>query len=333
MPRPRLPYVQRETSRHGVVVYYFRRGDGPRIRLRGDYGSDDFRAAYALAYSGRMLPPTAVAQVLSVGWLLARYRESAAWKILAPGTRSKREAILRALPAAAPISAITRKAIIAGLDRRAATPHAANQFLKTLAGLFKWAVYAEHVKVNPVIGVTKLAAKTEGHHVWTDDECARFEARYSVGTRERLAFDLLLYTGLRRGDAIRVGPEHVRDGVLRFRTEKGAVQVSVPILEPLARSLVAAQGVTFIATERGQPYKAGAFGDWFRAAARTAGCPGSAHGLRKSSATRMALAGASTDQLKASYGWKTNDMPEHYTRSANRETLARDGMAKLGKSR
>ena len=72
---------------------------------------------------------------------------------------------------------------------------------------------------------------------------------------------------------------------------------------------------------------------WFRNAAKAAGCPGSAHGLRKASATRMAQAGGTTGQLKAAYGWKTNSMPEHYTQTAERAAMARDGMAKLEKKR
>ena len=59
-----------------------------------------------------------------------------------------------------------------------------------------------------------------GFHTWTQEELDRFEAHWPTGTRERLAFDLLLYTGLRRGDAVRVGLQHVRDGVITIRTEK-----------------------------------------------------------------------------------------------------------------
>lgn len=334
MPRPRLPYVQRETSRHGKVVYYFRRGDEPRIRLRGDYGSDEFRAAYALALSGNAAPSSEPAgHAGTIGQLIKDYRASSAWKTLAPSTQVNRERFLRGLPVQDAVVRITRKAVIAGMDRRA--PYEANAFLHTLGGLFRWAVYAGHVVEDPTIGVKKVNIKTDGFHVWTDDEIGRFERHWAVGTRERLAIDLLLCTGLRRADAVRVGPHHVRDGVLRFRTAKGGVEVGIPILPSLGRSLAAAPigATTFVTTSVGRPMKASTFGIWFRKAAIAAGCPGSAHGLRKSSATQMALAGASTAQLKASYGWKTNAMPEHYTQTANRETLARDGMAKLGAGR
>jgi integrase len=329
MPKPRLPYVHRETTRHGKVVWYFRRGDGPRIRIRGDYGSSEFAAAYALAAASNIPENTTTNRSGTVAWLVGRYRESSAWRTLAQGTRMQREGILRSLPSDVPFTAITRKAIIAGMDRR--SPDAANVFLYTLRHLFEWAVYAEHVRVDPTLGVKKINRKSEGFHVWTDEEIFRFEQRWAIGTRERLAFDLLLYTGIRRADAVRVGRPHVRDGVLGFRTSKGNVEVQIPILPPLNRSIEATRtgDLTFICTARGLPMNANVFTVWFRAAAKTAGCPGSAHGLRKASATRMAEAGGTTGQLKASYGWKTNAMAEHYTQTAERASMARDGMAKL----
>jgi integrase len=334
MPKPRLPYVQRETSRHGKTVWYFRRGDGPRIRLRGDYGSAEFQAGYTLALSGAVHQNAPMQPPLSIAWLISRYRESGAWRSLAPGTRTNRENVLRALPQADRYAAITRKAIIAGMDRRS-SPDAANAFLCTLRHLFAWAVYAEHVKIDPTLGVKKINRKSGGFHVWTDEEIRLFESRWLLGTRERLALDLLLYTGVRRADAVRIGRQNVRDGVLRFRTSKGNVEVGIPILPPLVRSLEATRtgDLTFICTAKGLPMGANVFTVWFRNAAKAAGCPGSAHGLRKASATRMAEAGGTTAQLKASYGWKTNTMAEHYTQTASRAVLAGEGMAKLEKKR
>lgn len=329
MPKPRLPYVQRETSRHGKKIWYFRRGDGQRTRLTGAYGSAEFMACYDLALRGEARPAAQPASKGALRWLVNAYRSSSAWRNLAPGTRTQREGILRVLPDV-PASSVTRKVVIACLDRR--SPDAANVFLYTLRHLFEWAVYAEHVNVDPTLGVKKINRKSEGFHVWTDEEICKFEHRWPIGTRERLALDLLLYTGLRRADAIRVGRPHARDGILRLRTAKGGVEVAIPILAPLGRSIDETRltgDLTFICTAKGMPMGANVFTVWFRNAAKAAGCPGSAHGLRKASATRMAEAGGTTAQLKASYGWKTNAMPELYTQTAERASMARDGMAKL----
>jgi len=141
----------------------------------------------------------------------------------------------------------------------------------------------------------------------------------------------LLYTGLRRGDAVRVGWQHVRDGVIVLRTEKHrrgklGEQIAIPILAPLAESIAATKtgDLTYLVTESGTPWVKESFGNWFREACRLAGCPGSAHGLRKAGATRAAERGASERQLMAIFGWSTGKMAQHYTRSAYRMRLARD---------
>ena len=51
-PRTRPPHVQRERTRHGKTVYYFRKKGTRRVRLAGDYGSPEFWKCYALAASG-----------------------------------------------------------------------------------------------------------------------------------------------------------------------------------------------------------------------------------------------------------------------------------------
>ena len=52
MPRPRPPHLHRETNRHGNVVWYVRVGKGPRIRIKGIYGTPEFEAAYRAAING-----------------------------------------------------------------------------------------------------------------------------------------------------------------------------------------------------------------------------------------------------------------------------------------
>jgi len=146
-----------------------------------------------------------------------------------------------------------------------------------------------------------------------------------------MAFDLLLYSGLRRGDAVRVGLQHVRDGVITLRTEKHRMgkageQITIPILPPLAASIAATQtgDLTYLVSETGQPWVKESFGNWFRDVCRKAKCPGSAHGLRKAGATRAAERGASERQLMAIFGWTTGKQATHYTRAADRARLAHD---------
>jgi integrase len=249
MPRPRPPHLHRQESRHGVVNWYVRKGHGRRTRIRAEYGSPDFWSEYRAALEGAPWP-TKMAKAHTLAWALDRYRKSSTWAGLSNATRRQRENIFRAVIKAAgeqPLAAITNAKIREGRERRAATPHAANNFLKAIRGFFAWAVDEDKlVAADPTKGIKSLAGPNDadGFHTWTQEELDRFEARWALGTRERLAFDMLLYTGLRRGDAVRLGKQHVRDGVISIRTEKhrkgkpGAL-ITVPILDPLGASLAA----------------------------------------------------------------------------------------------
>jgi hypothetical protein len=56
MPKPRPPYLHRETNRHGRVCWYFRRDKGPRIRISAAFGTPEFNREYAAALAGEPLP-------------------------------------------------------------------------------------------------------------------------------------------------------------------------------------------------------------------------------------------------------------------------------------
>jgi integrase len=330
MPRPRPPFLHREESRHGRVMWFVRRKHGARIRLRAEYGSEAFWAEYRAALEGAPLP-SKEPKAQTLAWALDLYRASSSWGKLANSTRRQRENIYRAaIKSAGDVSlkSITDNTIKAGRERRKATPHSANIFLKAMRAFFAWAIEDKLVTLDPTKGVKLLPGPNDadGFHTWTQAELDRFEAHWPVGTRERLSYDLLLYTGLRRGVAVRVGGLHEREGVITIRTEKTGEPVSIPILPPLAASIAATRtgDLTYLVTEAGQPWVKESFGNWFRKICRRAGCPGSAHGLRKAGATRAAERGATERQLMAIFGWSTGKMAQHYTRAADRTRLARD---------
>jgi integrase len=334
MPRPRPLHLLKERNRFGTVVWYVRIGKGPRVRIRGEYGSTEFNRDYCDAIAGKAPQNTTRTNSGSLAWLIARYRDSRAWAGLSVATRRQRDnTFARVVEAAGDcqFSGISKKVIVAGLDRRRATPFAAHDFLKTMRGLFHWAKESDLVKVDPTEGISGSLPRTEGFHTWTEDEIARFETRWPIGSRERLALAVLLYTGLRRGDASTLGRQHIRDSVLTFRTAKTGSQIVIPLLPELAAVIAATKtgDLAFIATERGAPMTKESFGNWFRGACRAAGVPGSAHGLRKAGATRAANNGATVAQLEAIYGWSGGGMAALYTRAADRVRLAKEAMGKL----
>jgi integrase len=338
MPRPRPPHLIREVSRHGRVTWVVRIGHGRRTRLRAAYGTPEFEAEYPRRHLRRTRQRPAQGHTRHAAMALGRHRQSSAWSSLANATRRQRENIMLGVlreASAMPLSAVTREAVIDGRERRAKTPSQANNFLNTMRALFSWAVENGRVAKDPTEGVRIVKRpKTGGFHAWTEDEVSRFEAHWPVGTRERLAFTILLYTGLRRGDASILGRQHVSDGVILMRAEKTGAQLTIPILPELTRVIAATKtgDLTFVATASGGPMRKESFGNWFHEACVAAGVPGSAHGLRKAGAARAASNGATVAQLNAIFGWSDSQMASLYTKSADRVRLAKEAIGKLSRN-
>jgi integrase len=233
-----------------------------------------------------------------------------------------------------PFTSINRKSIVAGREKRSAAPAQARKFLDTMRGLFRWALDAEHIKTDPTAGVKNPEKpKNEGFPAWTEEDVEAYQKRWPLGTRQRVWLDVLLYTGLRRGDVVRIGRQHVRNGVATMRTEKGGetIEVTLPILAILQRTLDEGPtgDLTWVCGEGGKPLVKESFGNMFSKAARDAGIKKSAHGVRKIAATTAANNGATVAELEAIFGWQGGRMAALYTRAADRRRLAMSAMTKL----
>jgi integrase len=338
MPRPRPPRLQLEVTRHGKAVWYVRAAKGPRIRIRAEFGTPEFDVECQAAFNGTPRPPKGAPAAGTLAWLIARHRETTTWASLSAGTRRQRENIFKQVIETAgtqPAAKINTAIIVAGRERRARTPHQARHFLDAMRGVFQWALEAKLVKVDPTSGVKNPTRKKgPGFRMWTEEDMAAYERRWPVATRQRVWLDVLAYNGLRRGDAVRLGRAHTRDGIATIKIEKSGftVTVTLPILPALAATLAAGPcgDLTFITGESGRPLTKESFGNEFRKACRAAGVPGSAHGVRKIAATRAAENGATVAELEAIFGWHGGTMASHYTREADRVRLAKAAMHKLG---
>ena len=96
-------------------------------------------------------------------------------------------------------------------------PHSARTLLKSLRSFMRWCVERKLMRSDPTLGIRLKVPTSDGFATWTEDEIAAFEACHAVGTRARLAFALGLFTAQRRGDVVRIGRQHIRDGVLTVR--------------------------------------------------------------------------------------------------------------------
>ena len=272
-------------------------------------------------------------------WLYDRYRESAVWADLALNTRKAHEEVLGPIMkehGAKEFSMLNRAKIEVGLANRKDTPVQQRKFHNAITKLCGWAAdpAVGHMAVNPATNLTKIRRKDnkEGHPTWTEAEIEQYQNFYPLGTRERVWLHVLLYTGTRISDAVRLG-DHMIDGegLLAFQTVKTDTWVWMPVLDELRTTLDAGPTCpgAWITSEHGRPYKVRSFGNAFADAARAAGIDKTAHGVRKAAACRAAEHGATGDQLNAVFGWTDAKMASRYTGAARRKVMARSAITTL----
>jgi integrase len=227
---------------------------------------------------------------------------------------------------------LQRQHIIKFMTARADKPESANGLLKALRALMRRAVEIGLRADDPTRDIKSIRSHSDGYHSWTDDEITQFQARHPVGSRARLALSLLLYTGQRRSDVVRMGRQHIRDGFLHIRQLKTGAELSIPVHSILAEiiSQTPINHLTFLMTQFGQPFTAAGFGNWFREQCNDAGLKHcSAHGLRKAAARRLAEAGCTAHEIAAITGHASLREVARYTKAADQKRLAAAAMKKV----
>ena len=336
----KLPYLKSYRDRHGKERHYFRRPGWPTVALPGEHGSKVFMEAYWHAREHGQAKTTRGIErevPLSIGALIARYYQSAGYKKLKPNTKASYRGELERLRSqygTHKVAALKRKHVVAMLDAMSETPGKEYNQRRVLRLILDLAVTLDWITVSPMQGLRRARGYAGGFIDWSEAEIATFEKRWPVGTRERLAFDLLLYTAQRRGDVVGMGRQHVKDGKIHVAQAKsgGKTRLEVPIHTRLKASLasVPADQLTFLLTSQGQPFTAAGFGNWFRDVVQAAGLKDrGAHGLRKAALRRLAEAGCTPSQIKAISGHKNLSEVTLYTDAADQVRLAEEAMLRV----
>ena len=341
MTRIRLQYIHEFRDRHGKVRRYVRLPGHKRVPLPGAPGTAEFMDAYQAALAGRTAPrpATGAARVVpgSTAAAVAAYYQDASFRALAPSSRQMRRRILehfRTEFGGHRIALLQRPHIAALIG--AQTPSVAKNWLKTIRGLMRFLIASGQRADDPTADLKPPKARAGEIHSWTEEEIAAFEARHGIGTRPRLAMALLLYTAQRRSDVVRMGRQHLRDGVLTVRQQKTGRALEIPIHPKLAGILAATQdnNLTFLITGYGKPFSAAGFGNLFRQWCNEARLPKhcSAHGLRKAACRRLAEAGCSEHEISAISGHASLSEVQRYTRAANQARMAKAAIASVARA-
>jgi integrase/recombinase XerD len=339
--RIKLRHVVEDVDRHGNVRLYVRMPGRPKLRLRGLPGTEEFMAAYQDAIASQPGQPRQAPEAArgSFRRLCISYFASSPYAQLDPMTQKwERRALERVceLNGDKPVAMMQPKHVRNLRDELRGMPGASKTRLKALRALFRWAVEADEAPHDPTAGVKAIRYVTTGHHAWTREEIQAYEQRHPIGTRARLALAILLYTACRREDVVRLGPQHVRDGRVRYRQAKNEhrnpVDMDIPLHADLADAIAATTSghLSFLVTAYGKPFTANGFSNAFKDWCHQAGlvhC--TAHGLRKATAGRLAERGATAHEIMAITGHRTLQEVERYTRTARQAKLADSAMAKL----
>jgi site-specific recombinase XerD len=208
------------------------------------------------------------------------------------------------------------------------SPAAQRNWMKALRGWISHCLAMKMIAKDPLVEVKLVKMKkTGGHHPWEAVECEQFEQHYALGTRARLAYELLLQASQSRCDVVRMGRQHIRNGQMSMARQKTDVPFYVtvtPRLQAAIDAMPASDHLTFLITAQGKPFTAAGFGNWFRDVCRKAKLPErcTSHGLRKAAATYLAEQGATDHELMSWFGWTSISQAQAYTRAANRKKMS-----------
>lgn len=327
--------VSHFTDRNRHVRWRWRKAGYKTITLKGEPGSPEFLAGIAEAESqGPIAIGSEKVKAGTFSALCVAFYESAGFANLRPVTRATYKNTLerfRAKNGDRVAKEMRRSDVLRLLDMKAATPSAANHLLQVLRILMRFGLDRGLIDVDPTHKVRKLRIEGDGFPPWTDEQIAIYRNVWDSGTPQRLAFELLLETGQRRGDVVKMGRQHVKAGRLRLRQSKTGIEINIPVTPALQAELdkVSLGRMTFLVTSFDKPFTPAGFGNWFRDQCDRAGLGFvSAHGLRKAKARQLAEAGCTAHEIMAITGHKTLSEVERYTKAANIKLLADSAEAK-----
>lgn len=334
----KLLYVTPFFDRHGKRRWRFRRKGYPHHSFKSPHGTKAFEREYAACLNADPEPVVLRATIAgSVGDVIARYYSDNAFLDLKPATQKVYRGVLERLRADfadVPIKAFDADRIQRLMTHMRHKPHAAARLRKLLAQLLRVARRGKLVPAgfDPISDTRAPKTSGGGYHRWTEEELTAFEDHYALGTKPRLAFDLLLYGAQRSGDVRFMTRASVAGGRIRLDQSKTNNAVDIPVVPPLQASLEAGPlgKATLVETKYGEPFTEKGFYGMMKKACCAAGIPHcSPHGLRKAAARRCREAGCTDEEGMAITGHRTAKEYRLYAGSDARPEVADAAMKKV----
>ena len=171
-----------------------------------------------------------------------------------------------------------------------------------------------------------------GHRRWTAEEITRFRSRWPIGTTPRAVMELILWTGARISDAVRIGPQMIdRHGVLIIQQGKTNERAYVPwscalpafAAEADRQAMLAAIApfaghLCFVPARDGRVRSIKSATQMMLKACAAAEVTATTHGLRKTRAALIIESGGNSSDSAAWTGHISRKIAEHYQREYDR---------------
>lgn len=307
MKRSTPPYVYKK-GRKGYL--YFCRW-GQTTRMHQTPGTAEFAAEYALLMRGRPPVPTK-----TIRGLIQRYK-TARWQALAPNTRRSygRHFDYFADRMGTTDPATIRPVHVAEMrDALADKPTDATRKVGALSSLLGFGVEIGWLDSNPAKGIKGLPGTRARREPWPTEKIEAF--RGAADSRQRLIFELLLGTGQRIGDVLKMRWDDTDTDGISVRQQKTGRALYIPFTPQLRAALSSAPrtGATIVAQDNGRPVSYSLAWRDFMATRMTIGAEAwDFHCLRYTAACEIAaLPGMTREHVAALTGHTAAEMVDHY---------------------
>jgi len=334
-------YVVRQRAKGHTYLYF--RWRGVFRRLPDDPTSEDFRREYAKALAS--LSPEIMQPIIagSLRALIRDFKSSPEWAALAPKTQA---GYARALDHLAPFGDyqadnVRRQHIVRLRNKLKANSRTQDLFVAAVSRTFTIGMDLGYTDRNPAARIVRLN-DSESYLPWPAQARAAFEAS-EMPAWMRTAYMLGLYTAQREGDILRLSRARfdgewftIRQGRPEAKRGKGRkgpiVELEIPAVKRLREYLASCSfpGLLFVTRADGTPIKQTEFIHELRAHLDGLGLDEyHFHGLRHTTPTALAEAGASDLEIMSVTGHTTTQMIRRYTKKARQKVLAASAMAKI----
>lgn len=327
--------------KRGLPAYVYARGKkgylyfiraGICQRMRSKPGTADFAVEYALLMKGKPAPAK-----VTIAKMIEAYRKSTKWAELSKHTQksyARHMDYFAAKMGEFEPDRIKTRHLNDLLDQLRGTPTDANRKMACLSAVYSWGQRKEWCKTNPALSVDKLKPTGRDRGPWPVDLI--HAARETATGDTLLLFEMLLGTGQRVADVLRMRWNDMDGDGIKVTQQKTKAAIYVPLTDRLRRVLASTpkRGLTIITQANGKPVGYNLAWVWMMDLRRKIGAEAyDIHSLRHSAASEIAsLPGMTADHVRAITGHSATQMVRLYAGEAMQKARAKEAQAARNKA-